>query len=149
MQAALNKVNMNLGSEDGSLLQYTGSEFLITDEMAQIGQTLWNIGNRFPYRTTNDPIIFSSKPGARSVFRKNPNSYFSLKLAPLASRIARYQNLTETNSELPLSVMISALPDFKSGVGEISLTGSVTWSELTNMQQTLAQVKPRWKIFSE
>ncbi len=139
MEQALQNVNMLLGSKDGSNLMYIGDEPLITDEMSKISNVLSEIGNRFEYRTTTNPIIFSSKPGAKALFQNDPNSYYDLRLAPLAARLSRYSQFNLPSEPLSLDELLRMTVDY-SGVGEVSLSGTITWSNLELMNEKLENV---------
>jgi hypothetical protein len=135
MQEALNRVSMSLGSRDGTDLHYYGNESLITNEMSDISHSIANIAQRFPYRFEDNAIIFSSKPGATSVFRENPMNPYGFDLPPLASRMLRYsQYVPIETGDQSIADIISANIDTKNGIGEISLGGSITWSNLQPMQ---------------
>ncbi|MEQ9008759.1 MAG: hypothetical protein RLP12_12790, partial [Ekhidna sp.] len=133
MQEALSRVSMQMAGQDGSQLLYTGNEFYITNETQQLAEAVWKIGERFPYRKEQNAVIFSSKPGTKAMFRDNPYSYFSKPLAPLASRIALYDMYNNPVSSTTLGNLITALIDTKQGIGEISLSGTSTWSELDEL----------------
>lgn len=138
MQSALNKVGMHLNNEDGSLLVYTGEAAFITDEMDQVSRSLWDLGTRFSYRTNENPVIFSAKPGAKAVFKENPNSIYDLKLSPLAARIINYSNYFPAPT---LDDLILGIIDNKGGLGEVTLYGSVSWSNLENMKAEIGNIK--------
>lgn len=141
MQNALTHVHMQMGSRDGSGLEYFGNEALITDELAQIGRAMRNIGGRFPYRTAQDAVIFSSKPGARSVFRENPVDSYGFKVPPLASRLLRMSVYAEAvKSDQNLANLIRPTIDSVGGLGEIGLDGSITWSDIDNMMSFFKEV---------
>lgn len=140
MQNALKKVSMTLGSVDGSNLLYFGDKALITTEMSEISDVLWNIGNRFEYRTSTNPIIFSSKPGAKAVFVSNPVNYYGNKLPPIAARISKYFQFNVPSNRMSLGQLISNTIDFKSGIGEVSLSGTISWSDLDNMNTSLEDI---------
>lgn len=137
MQLALNRVSMNLTNENGSLLVYTGDAAFITNEMDEVSDALWNLGTRFSYRTNNNPVIFSAKPGAKAVFKENPNSIYDMKLSPLAARIINYSNYYPIPS---LSELILGIIDNKGGLGEVTLYGSVSWSNLDNMKAEIGNL---------
>lgn len=140
MQMALDRVSMNTIGEDGTGLVYFGNQELITDEMSEISSALSSIGNRFEYRTLDNPIIFSSKPGAKALFRENPYSYFDYRLAPLASRIAKSFQGNNAFNQIPMNNLVLNITDFRNGIGEISLSGSITWSNLDVMNEKLSNV---------
>lgn len=141
MQNSLTHVHMQMGSRDGSGLEYFGNEALITDELAQIGRAMRDIGLRFPYRTAQNAVIFSSKPGARSVFRENPVDPYGFKVPPLASRLLRLSIYTEAaKSDQNLANLIRPTIDSVGGLGEIGLDGSITWSDIDNMMSFFKEV---------
>ncbi|MEE1963091.1 hypothetical protein V1387_10385 [Allomuricauda taeanensis] len=137
MQDALLKVSMTLGDKDGSNLLYHGDEALITNEMGKLGNALYDIGQRFDYRKRSNPVIFSSKPGTVSNLENNPESYFEYRLAPIAARLARYHQFNTPSDPIPLNKLISNITDLKSGIGEISLEGTTTWSDLDVLNNAL------------
>jgi hypothetical protein len=136
MANALTRVSMLLGDEDGSELYYVGDNALITNELSDLGAILRQIGNRFEYRQQDDAVIFSSKPGAKSVYHPNPINPYGIELPPMASKILKYSNYVDAeNRKLPLSEIISKSIDSVNGLGEVSLSGSITWSSLEKMHQ--------------
>jgi hypothetical protein len=140
MADALTRVSMLLGDKEGSELYYIGNNALITDELSDIGKVMREIGSRFEYRQQDNAVIFSSKPGAKSVFKPNPIDPYGLDLPPLASRILKYSDyINNDNNKLSLADIIKANIDSKNGLGEISLNGSITWSNLDAMSDSLGK----------
>lgn len=138
MAEALTRVSMLLGDEDGSELYYIGDETLITNELSDIGKVMREIGSRFEYRQQSNVVIFSSKPGAKSVFKPNPIDPYGLQLPPLAARILKHKDFVDENSNrLELAEIIQMNIDSVNGLGEVSLDGSVTWSNLDEMLLSL------------
>ncbi|WP_430409285.1 hypothetical protein [Kordia sp.] len=135
MQKALQRVSMTLGSEDGTNLIYYGNEDFITDEMSEISNVLSEIGNRFQYRTNKNPIIFSSKPGAKAIFQDNPISYYSTGVAPIAKRLINYSQYNNYQNPISLYQLIRNTTDLRQGIGEISLGGTITWSNFDDMKK--------------
>lgn len=136
MANALTRVDMLLGDEDGSELYYIGDNELITDELSDLGAVLRQVGNRFDYRQQANAVIFSSKPGAKSVYHPNPNNPYGILLPPMASRILKYSNYVDAeNKRIPISEIIRNSIDSVNGLGEVSLDGSITWSNLKNMDK--------------
>jgi hypothetical protein len=134
MAQALTRVNMLLGDKNGTDLLYTGSESLITNELSDIGRVMRLIGSRFDYRTKSNAVIFSSKPGAKSVFKANPIDPYGIDLPPLAAGILKYgEYISSENSRLNLGTIIRKNIDSVNGLGEVSLGGSITWSNLEPM----------------
>jgi hypothetical protein len=140
MAEALTRVSMLLGDKDGSEIYYIGDEAIITSELSDIGQVMRKIGSRFEYRQQSNAVIFSSKPGAKSVFKPNPVDPYGLKLPPLAARILKYKDFVgPNNNRLALAEIIRMSTDSVNGLGEVSLDGSITWSNLDNMFLSLDQ----------
>lgn len=136
MANTLTRVSMLLGDEDGSELYYIGDNALITNELSDLGAVLRQIGNRFEYRQQDNAVIFSSKPGAKSVYHSNPINPYGVELPPMASKILKYSNYVNAeNRKLPLSEIIRKSTDSVNGLGEVSLSGSITWSNLEKMQE--------------
>lgn len=137
MQDTLTRVNMMMGSPDGSNLDYFGNQPLITDELSEVASTISRIGQRFEYRMTDNVVIFSSKPGAKALFVDNPINPYGLKLPVLAAKILENGYLRK----VPLGQLIKQSIDTSNGLGEISLQGSITWSNLESMENTLKKIK--------
>lgn len=137
MQEALKRVSMTLSDRDGSNLLYHGEKDLITSEMSHIGNALYDIGQRFEYRTQSNPIIFSAKPGTVSNVENSPESYFEYRIAPIAARLARYYQYNTPSDPISLNQLISNITDLKSGIGEINLEGTTTWSNLDTLNTLL------------
>lgn len=141
MQQALTRVSMVIGSRDGTNLYYYGNQALITNEMSEIACTMSEIGQRFPYRNEDNAVIFSSKPGATSMFLENPINPYGLDLPPLASRILRYSQYAPIEpGDQSIANVIRANIDTVNGIGEIGLDGSITWSNIEPMRSTFEHV---------
>lgn len=140
MADALTRVNMLLGDKEGSELYYVGDNALITDELSDIGKVMRQIGNRFEYRQQDNAVIFSSKPGAKSVFKPNLIDPYGLDLPPLAARILSFHDhIDGTGRKTNLADVIRKSIDSVNGLGEISLNGSITWSNLEVMRESLRE----------
>lgn len=138
MADALTRVSMLLGDKEGTELYYIGDNAVITNELSDIGKVMRQIGNRFEYRQQNNAVIFSSKPGAKSVFKPNPVNPYGLDLPPLAARILKFSDFVDANNRKEkLSKIIRMNIDSVNGVGEIGLSGSITWSNLETMMNSL------------
>jgi hypothetical protein len=134
MAEALTRVSMLMSDKSGTELLYNGDEFLITNELSDIGRVMRIIGSRFEYRTKDNAVIFSSKPGAKSVFKVNPIDPYDLDLPPLAAGILQYSHFASSeSSKLGLGTIIRRNIDSANGLGEVSLNGSITWSNLEPM----------------
>jgi hypothetical protein len=146
MQQALTRVNMSTIGSDGTGLIYTGDKPIITNELSELSAVFQRIGNRLSYRTGNDIVVFSSKPGANAVLKPNPDAPFDYELAPIALRLARYTQYDLPGDPVSLGQLIASVADFKSGVGEIGLSGTITWSKLDlidgSLQSVFADKKP-------
>lgn len=84
------------------------------------------------YLRAENPIILSAKPGVRARARKHPLWAWAPPVGPLADRLwnARIQReLTQSRSSL--CEVLQTVVDLKQGVGEISMTGSVSWSDFS------------------
>ncbi|MFA0006375.1 hypothetical protein AB4422_23750, partial [Vibrio splendidus] len=142
MADALTRVSMLLGDKEGNELYYIGNNALITNELSDVGKVMRQIGSRFEYRQQSNAVIFSSKPGAKSVFKPNPIDPYGLELPPLAARILRFSDYIDQNSKkMELADIIRMNIDSVNGVGEISLSGSITWSNLELMTSSLGESK--------
>lgn len=138
MANALTRVSMLLGDKEGTELYYIGDNALITDEIADIGKVMSKIGSRFEYRQKTNAVIFSSKPGAKSVFKPNPIDLYGMDLPPLASRILKFNDYVDVNhNKKSLAEIIRINVDSVAGVGEVSLNGSITWSNLDILLSSL------------
>lgn len=141
MQESLTRVSMTLGSRDGSNLYYFGDQALITDEMSQVGNTISEIGQRFPYRREDNAVIFSTKPGARAVYQENSINPYGFDLPPLASRIIRYsQYAPVVQGDQSIADVIRVNIDLINGIGGIGLDGTITWSNIEPMLSTFKHV---------
>ncbi|QFU05032.1 hypothetical protein FIU82_08380 [Pseudoalteromonas sp. THAF3] len=140
MAAALTRVSMLLGDKEGDELYYIGNNALITDELSDIGKVMRQIGSRFEYRQQDNAVIFSSKPGAKSGFKPNPIDPYGLELPPLAARILKFNDyIDHDGKKIKLADIIRMNIDSVNGIGEISLSGSITWSNLEVMTNSLGE----------
>lgn len=146
MQQALNRVYMTLFSKSDGNLLYHGPNALITNEMSEIAKTLREIGSRFPYRTDNNVLIFSAKPGVLAQLVDDPFDVTGEKMAPLAAKfITNYQS-TFPQRDLSLSDLLLSIIDTKGSLGEVTLVGSISWSDLSTMK---AQIGDIFQVHSE
>lgn len=101
-------------------------------DMGKYSKALGIFGQR-PYLTSSNPVILAAKPGALASVRSHPwNDWdFSAGVGPLASRVARnIRRCQGSGEELTWGRLLSLISDQKGGVGELSVTGSITWSDL-------------------
>ncbi len=114
---------------------------IISGKISDIAHTLKTTGKRFPYRNETDAVIFSSKPGSAALYHENILNPYGVDLPPLASGLLKYSAFAPLeNDEQNLADMISANIDWIDGIGEITVDGTVTWSNLETLQNTLKNI---------
>lgn len=141
MQNALNRVSMLLGTRDGSVLLYDGDQDLVTDEVSHLKKIIDKIHIRFPYRFEDNVLIFARNPGMTAEFERNPTNFYGYTIPPLAAKFLRYSQYAPSSQQgLSLADVLITNIDSKSGIGEISLSGTVSFSDLRELNDKLSDV---------
>lgn len=116
---------------DTGSLDYLGDDDTLMHDLSAIGDDLQAAGAA-PFLRTHNPVILSAKPGVRARARLHPLWSWGQQVGPMAARIwaaITRQRLSRTRSSL--CETLQSVVDLRQGVGEISMTGSVSWSDFS------------------
>jgi hypothetical protein len=105
----------------------------LSPDMGRYSKALGIFGKR-PYLTSPDPVVLAAKPGTLAPIRRHPwNEWdFATGVGPLASRVAWNIRRSRGYSEgLSWGQLLSLIADQKRGLGELSVRGSITWSDFS------------------
>lgn len=125
-------------------LDYFGDADIMTGELGQISNLLKRFGSDFQYRTAKNPVVFSAKPGLPTELTDDPESVLAERIGPLAARIARSVMYNTPLRNDTLSKILYDLADLKSGIGEITTEGTITWSDFEVQEEILGKVTYRY-----
>lgn len=115
--------------DGSSQMIYLGPEEIITNELTDFADGLRNYANRHTYLKESNPVILAAKPGTVAKGYNDPKFFFGPYHAPIAEKIRRLSMLSVGEAYPPSLVQfLKSLASFR-GVGEISATGSISWSD--------------------
>jgi hypothetical protein len=78
--------------------------------------------------------LLAAKPGTYAMSRPNPDNTWS-EVGPLAARLTHLYRASRFDADRPsLADLIGRVTDLN-GVGEISATGSISWSDSAQFKQ--------------
>jgi hypothetical protein len=96
-----------------------------------------HVADSQPYLHSTNLVLLAAKPGTYAMSRPNPDNTWS-EVGPLAARLTNLYRASRFDADRPtLADLIERVTDFN-GVGEISATGSISWSHSAQFKQ-LAQ----------
>jgi hypothetical protein len=98
-----------------------------------------HVADTQPYLHSTNLVLLAAKPGTYASSRQNPDNTWS-EVGPLAARLTNLYRASRFDSDRPsLADLVGRVTDFN-GVGEISPTGSITWSDSTQFKQLAGTV---------
>jgi len=121
---------------------YVGDAEFITTEMGDFANRLRDFANDRPYLRGDIPVILGAKPGTYAFAQPHPDWVWAPPVGPLAVRLARWSHLARTESSpISLAVVLRQAADFR-GLGEISPSGSISWSDFSKLESITGDVHP-------
>lgn len=91
------------------------------------------------YLRSTNLVLLAAKPGTYASSRQNPDNTWS-EVGPLAARLTNLYRASRFDADRPsLADLVGRVTDFN-GVGEISPTGSISWSNSTQFKQLAGTV---------
>lgn len=117
-------------------LYYIGSEPLTQRLISQVGTSLREFGQAWAYLHDANPIVFAAKPGTLAMLGEDPRWQMAPPLAPIAQRVRRLLVPSATGSPGSLAELVTRTVDFRQGVGELELGGSISWSDFSGIERT-------------
>ena len=105
--------------------------------LSRLGDLQEHVADSQPYLHSTNLVLLAAKPGTYAMGRPNPDNTWS-EVGPLAARLTNLYRASRFDADRPtLGDIIGRVIDFN-GVGEISPTGSISWSDSAQFKQ-LAQ----------
>jgi hypothetical protein len=116
-------------------LYYVGSEPLTQRVVDTIAASLHDFAGPWGYLHDVNPIVFAAKPGTLAVIADDAGWAAALPLAPLAQKVRRLLAPSVGDVINSLDQLIDRLVDYRQGIGEIELAGSISWSDFSALDQ--------------
>jgi hypothetical protein len=92
-----------------------------------------------PYLHSKNLVVLAAKPGTYANSRQDPDNSWS-EVGPMAARLTNLYRASHFDQDRPsLADLVARVTDFN-GVGEISPTGSISWSDPTEFKQLAGKV---------
>ncbi|MBB6144338.1 hypothetical protein HNQ77_002290 [Silvibacterium bohemicum] len=108
--------------------------------LSRLGDLQEHVADSQPYLHSTNLVLLAAKPGTYAMSRPNPDNTWS-EVGPLAARLTNLYRASRFDADRPtLGDLIGRITDFN-GVGEISATGSISWSDAAQLKQ-LTQTVP-------
>jgi len=105
--------------------------------LSRLGDLQEHVADSQPYLHSTNLVLLAAKPGTYAISRPNPDNTWS-EVGPLAARLTNLYRASRFDADRPtLADLVGRVTDFN-GVGEISASGSISWSDSTQFKQ-LAQ----------
>lgn len=116
-------------------LYYVGAEPLTQRFISVIGTSLQKFGKQSAYLGTTNPVVFAAKPGTLAMIGESPDWEFGPPMAPLAQKVRRLLGSWTSGKPQSLADLLTRIVDFRQGIGELELTGSISWSNFSVIEQ--------------
>jgi hypothetical protein len=105
--------------------------------LSGLGDLQEHVADSQHYLHSTNLVLLAAKPGTYAMSRPNPDNTWS-EVGPLAARLTNLYRASRFDADRPtLGDLIGKVTDFN-GVGEISATGSISWSDSAHFKE-LAQ----------
>jgi hypothetical protein len=102
--------------------------------LSRLGDLQEHVADSQPYLHSTNLVLLAAKPGTYAMSRPNPDNTWS-EVGPLAARLTNLYRASRFDADRPkLADLIGRVTDFN-GVGEISPTGSISWSDSAQLKQ--------------
>ncbi|MGD0832692.1 MAG: hypothetical protein ABR907_17295 [Terracidiphilus sp.] len=131
---------LGIASDKGqNVFFYVGPAGGAEDSLSRLGTLQEHLADTQPYLHTTNLVLLAAKPGTYASSRQNPDNTWS-EVGPLAARLTNLYRASRFDSDRPsLADLVGRVTDFN-GVGEISPTGSISWSDSTQFKQLAGSV---------
>jgi hypothetical protein len=109
----------------------------LAPDMSRYSKAIGIYGKR-PHLTSPNPVILAAVPGSTARVQPHPWSEwdFGPGVAPLASRIAwNVRRFRGSGEALSWGDLLSLLADQRRGIGELSVRGTITWSDFSEFKK--------------
>ena len=102
--------------------------------LSRLGDMQEHVADSQPYLHSTNVVLLAAKPGTYAMSRPNPDNTWS-EVGPLAARLTHLYRASRFDADRPsLADLIGRVTDLN-GVGEISATGSISWSDSAQFKQ--------------
>jgi hypothetical protein len=102
--------------------------------LLRLGDLQEHVADSQPYLHSSNPVLLAAKPGTYAMSRPDPDNTWS-EVGPLAARMTNLFRASRYDADGPsLGDLMGRVTDFN-GVGEISPTGSISWSHSAQFRQ--------------
>jgi hypothetical protein len=131
---------LGIASDKGqNVFFYIGPEGGAEDSLSRLGTLQEHVADTQPYLHSTNLVLLAAKPGTYASSRQNPDNTWS-EVGPLAARLTNLYRASRFDADRPsLADLVGRVTDFN-GVGEISPTGSISWSDSTQFKQLAGSV---------
>jgi hypothetical protein len=124
---------------DQNVFFYVGPQGGAGDSLSRLGALQERVADTQPYLRSNNLVLLAAKPGTFASSRPNPDNIWS-EVGPLAARLTNLYRASHFDESRPsLADLVGRVTDFN-GVGEVSPTGSISWSDATRFKQLAGTV---------
>lgn len=123
-------------------LYYVGAEPLTQRLISRVGDSLRDFAAGSSYLSDSNPIVFAAKPGTLAMLTDDPLWEFAAPLAPLAGKVRRILAPSASGNVGSLAELIARSVDMRQGVGEIELSGSISWSDFSAIERAAHTIVP-------
>ncbi|RSL18603.1 hypothetical protein EDE15_4193 [Edaphobacter aggregans] len=122
-----------------NIFVYVGPEGAAGDTLSRLGTLQEHVADTQPYLHSSNVVLLAAKPGTYANSRQDPDNTWS-EVGPLAARITFLYRASRYDADRPsLADLVGRVTDFN-GVGEISPTGSISWSDSIEFKQLAGKV---------
>ena len=121
------------------MFSYVGPEGGAGDSLSRLGALQEYVADTQPYLHSKNLVLLAAKAGTYASSRPNPDNIWS-EVGPLAARLTNLYRASRFDENRPsLADLVGRVTDFN-GVGEISPTGSISWSDATRFKRLAGTV---------
>jgi hypothetical protein len=131
---------LGITSDKGqNIFFYAGPGGGAGDSLSRLGTLQEHVADTQPYLHSKNLVLLAAKPGTYASSRPSPDNTWS-EVGPLAARLTNLYRASRFDEDRPsLADLVGRVTDFN-GVGEISPTGSISWSDSTQFKQLAGTV---------
>lgn len=131
---------IQLGGGDHTTFVYLDANGRDAQSYVRFSTLLDRAADTQPYLHSQNVVLFAAKPGTYAIGQPNPDNTWS-EIGPLAERLTNLYRGSRFHSDRPsLAELVGRVMDYD-GVGEMSPTGSVSWSDWTEFNRLAGTVK--------
>jgi hypothetical protein len=131
---------LGIASDRGqNVFFYVGPEGKAGDSLSRLATLQEHVADTQSYLHAANLVLLAAKPGTYASGRQDLDNIWS-EIGPLAARLTNLYRASRFDADRPnLADLVGRLRDFN-GIGEISPTGSISWSDSTQFKQLAGTV---------